>query len=129
MFLAASLSNKRGVFSSIIPRGDVSLLWNIAASYSTLGKYSEAERLYRQVVEREEEVLGKDHPDTLNSQNNLAIAFYGQGKHKEAEQLDDGGLRTSRFALSLKIVVASVGKVTGTESEQGIRTETAFLWQ
>jgi Tetratricopeptide repeat len=36
------------------------------------GKYPEAEQMYREVVEVTERVLGKEHPDTLTSMNNLA---------------------------------------------------------
>ena len=34
-----------------------------------------------------ETVLGCEHPNTLNSMNNLVEVFYHQGKHLEAKQM------------------------------------------
>ncbi|KAI1132153.1 hypothetical protein F5Y10DRAFT_6263 [Nemania abortiva] len=63
------------------------LLFNIAKSYSILGKYSEAEQLYRQTLQLQEEVLGREHPSTLASMNNLANVLDDQGKYEEAEKM------------------------------------------
>ncbi|KAK2024242.1 TPR-like protein [Colletotrichum zoysiae] len=67
-----------------------------------MGKYKEAEQLYRQAskgfervleqiyrqaLEGREKTLGKDHPHTLGSLNNLGLVLSAQGKHKEAEQI------------------------------------------
>ncbi|KAK4205836.1 hypothetical protein QBC37DRAFT_301982, partial [Rhypophila decipiens] len=38
------------------------------------GNYSEAEQLYRQTLALQTKVLGSEHPDTLNTMNNLANA-------------------------------------------------------
>jgi hypothetical protein len=40
-----------------------------------------------QVLETHKKVLGDNHPDTLTSMGNLALAYTEQGKHKEAENL------------------------------------------
>ncbi|KAJ3571480.1 hypothetical protein NPX13_g5363 [Xylaria arbuscula] len=63
------------------------LLHNIAESYFILGKYDNAELLYRQTLELREEVLGREHPDTLASMNNLAGVLDSQGKYEEAEAI------------------------------------------
>ncbi|KAI0864540.1 kinesin light chain 1 [Xylaria cubensis] len=63
------------------------LLFRIAKSYSMLGKYNKAERLYQQTLRLRKEVLGREHPDTLSSMNNLGNAFNNQGKYKEAEEI------------------------------------------
>ena len=42
----------------------------------------------RRALEGREKVLGKEHPDTLTSVNNLASVLQGQGKHEEAEQMN-----------------------------------------
>ena len=52
-----------------------------------LGKYSAAEKQYRQALEGWEKVLGKEHPSTLTSVNNLAVVLRAQGDHKAAEEL------------------------------------------
>ena len=44
------------------------------------GKHSEAEQLYRQVLEVRERVLGPEHPDTLKTKHNLADTLQDQGK-------------------------------------------------
>ncbi|KAI1275681.1 kinesin light chain 1, partial [Xylaria sp. FL0933] len=49
-------------------------------------KYNEAESIYRRVLGAEERVLGKDHPNTLTTLHNLALALWGQGEYEEAEK-------------------------------------------
>ena len=44
---------------------------NLAAVLQGQGKYEEAEKIYRQVLASKESVLGKEHPSTLKSINNL----------------------------------------------------------
>ena len=41
----------------------------------------------RQALGLVETVLGKEHPDTPGSMNNLAIVLSGQGKDEEAEEM------------------------------------------
>ena len=45
---------------------------NLALVLSDQGKYEEAEEMHRQTLGLSETVLGKEHPDTLTSMNNLA---------------------------------------------------------
>ena len=40
--------------------------------------------LYKRALEARERVLGKEHPDTLKSLNNLAWVYLAQGRHAEA---------------------------------------------
>ena len=51
------------------------------------GPLREAEPLYRRALEARERVLGKEHPDTLISVNNLAGLYQAQGRYGEAEPL------------------------------------------
>jgi hypothetical protein len=44
-------------------------------------------------------VLGKDHPDTLMSMNNLASSIYGQGRYAEAEAIDRQTLQLRETVL------------------------------
>ncbi|RYP18082.1 hypothetical protein DL767_009897 [Monosporascus sp. MG133] len=64
-----------------------SLLFNVAESYSILGKYKEAEQMHRQALELREAVLGREYPDTLASMNSFAVSLRNQGKYEEAEEL------------------------------------------
>ncbi|KAI1439348.1 hypothetical protein F5Y02DRAFT_424116, partial [Annulohypoxylon stygium] len=66
---------------------ETGLFFNVAESYSQLGKYNEAEQMYQQTLELNEQVLGKEHPSTLSSMNNLALVLDSQGKYEEAEQM------------------------------------------
>jgi tetratricopeptide (TPR) repeat protein len=51
-------------------------------------KYEEAEQMDRRAVEGREKVLGKEHPSTLTSVNNLAVMLQDQGKYDEAEPMN-----------------------------------------
>jgi len=60
--------------------------------------------MHRRTLELMETVLGREHPDTLTSMNNLALVLDSQGKYSEAEQMhrqtlklrgDGAGRRTS----------------------------------
>ena len=60
----------------------------VASAYYGQGKYAQAEALYSQTLEIRRRVLGPEHPDTLNSMNNLASEGYiPQGKYAQAETL------------------------------------------
>jgi tetratricopeptide (TPR) repeat protein len=63
------------------------LLFNVAESHFILGKYQEAEQMYRQTLKLKEKALGKEHPNTFGSMNNLALVLDSQGKYEEAEQM------------------------------------------
>ena len=43
--------------------------------------------MHRQTLGPSETVLGKEHPDTLASINNLAHVLRDEGKYKEAEEM------------------------------------------
>jgi tetratricopeptide (TPR) repeat protein len=49
------------------------------------GKYNEAEKTLRAVVEVRSQLFGPEHPDTLRSQNRLAYAVWRQGRFKDAQ--------------------------------------------
>ena len=51
------------------------------------GRYAEAEPLAQRALAIRERVLGREHPDTLTSVNNLAQLYRRQGRYTEAEQL------------------------------------------
>jgi hypothetical protein len=57
------------------------------SSLHVQGRHAEAEAMLRQTLRLRETVLGKEHPGTLMSMNNLAVSLRHQGKHAEAEAL------------------------------------------
>ncbi|KAK7954370.1 phosphorylase superfamily protein [Apiospora saccharicola] len=64
-----------------------SLQYNVAECYDLLGRYSKAEEMYRETLALRETVLGRGHPSTLASMNNLALVLDSQGKYAEAEEM------------------------------------------
>jgi tetratricopeptide (TPR) repeat protein len=63
------------------------------------GQYAEAEAMSRQTLQLKETLLGKDHPDTLASMNNLAVSLCQQGKYTEAEAMDRQTLQLRETVL------------------------------
>ncbi|KAK3328706.1 hypothetical protein B0H66DRAFT_596327 [Apodospora peruviana] len=55
--------------------------------YYDEGRWSEAEKLFMQVMETRKTKLGADHLDMLTSIANLASTFWNQGRWEEAEKL------------------------------------------
>jgi tetratricopeptide (TPR) repeat protein len=55
--------------------------------YCHLGRYEDAEKISKTAVEIQQSVLGLEHPNTLNSMNNLAVALGQRGKLLEATEI------------------------------------------
>ncbi|KAH8669305.1 hypothetical protein BGZ61DRAFT_483478 [Ilyonectria robusta] len=71
-----------------------------AGSYRWMkGIYKEAEEMNRRALETKERVLGREHPSTLTSINNLATVLQDQGKYEEAEQMNRRALDASEKVL------------------------------
>ncbi|KAK4651792.1 P-loop containing nucleoside triphosphate hydrolase protein [Podospora pseudocomata] len=75
------------------------LLSKVGESFRNLGKYEEAEQMHRQALQLKEKVLGKEHPATLTSMNNLAVVLRSQGKYEEAEQIHRQALQLREKVL------------------------------
>ncbi len=52
-----------------------------------MGEYKKSEGLFKKVLLINAKILGKEHPDTYNSYNDLQLLYEVQGKYKEAEEL------------------------------------------
>jgi tetratricopeptide (TPR) repeat protein len=63
----------------------VTLQHDIADLLVAQGKYNDAEKLFRSVIEARARVLGPEHPDTLDSRHCLIYALARQSKYSEAE--------------------------------------------
>ena len=71
-----------------LPGDRLAYLFNeVARFYLDAGRYSDAEPLFRRALEGNERVLGKEHPDTLSSLNNLAELLRMKGDYAEAEPI------------------------------------------
>jgi tetratricopeptide (TPR) repeat protein len=53
------------------------------------GRYSEAEALLGRMLASQEQVLGSQHADTLQTKHTLACVYESQGRHKEAEAIHE----------------------------------------
>ena len=62
-------------------------LGDLAATEESMGKTSQAEASYREVIDRRTRVLGPDHPATLELRNNLALLLRYSGRLDEAEPM------------------------------------------
>jgi len=67
--------------------------------YQGLGDHGAAERHTRRAVQLATEFLGPEHPDTLRSAKNLAIALHGLGKLEEARKLSQNTLAIQKRVL------------------------------
>ncbi len=63
------------------------LLSSVAFYLNSVGRYEEAEPLFRQALEIRQRVLGEEHPSTAASYNNVAYNLDAQGRYEEAEPL------------------------------------------
>ena len=82
---AQAILGFRGYF--VDKEAEYTLLLNVAESFCILGKYEEAEVMHQETLELKENVLGRDHPFTLGSMNNLALLLNKQGKDEKAETM------------------------------------------
>ena len=63
------------------------LLFKVGKSFDLLGKYDEAEAMLREAWQLYDTVLGRDHPSTLGSMNNLALVHRRLGRYDEVDQM------------------------------------------
>ena len=67
----------------------LSVLDNLACSYSELGDYNKALEIRNAVYNTSKEILGEDDPDTLRSLGNLAISYSDLGDYNKAFELQN----------------------------------------
>src|SRR5229473_3260118 len=67
--------------------------------YLNLGLFSRAKDLEQQSLEIRRRVLGPEHPDTINSMNNLEVCLIYLGRYPEAEKLGRETLDLRRRVL------------------------------
>jgi hypothetical protein len=109
---------------------------NLALSLQQQSKYAEAEATHRQTLQLRETVLGKGHPNTLTSMNNLAeslqqyaVANRGvraQSKISSAQQATDGGKISTRASALIK---ATADTQTDGEEEYDMLSATDLFVQ
>lgn len=75
---------------------------NYATVLMQLGRANEAEPLFAEILQSDQEMLGAKHPETLNSLNSYAGVLYALGRAIEAEPLHAKALRLRREVLGAK---------------------------
>src|SRR4051812_143376 len=60
---------------------------NLAPTYYSQGRWSDAEKLGLEVLEQRRRILGMEHPHTLTAAANLALTYHSQGQWSDAEKL------------------------------------------
>jgi tetratricopeptide (TPR) repeat protein len=63
------------------------MMQNLAVIYMNLGRYSEAEPIFKQILTTDEKLTGPNDPEVARSLDNLANLYSAQGRHDEAEPL------------------------------------------
>ncbi len=82
--LDAASENIEGKFKGA-PLVEASIRSTLGVMYRRLGEYKAAEPHLECARQIRREQLGEEHPDTLNSMNNLANLYADQGRYEEAE--------------------------------------------
>ena len=67
---------------------------NLAGVLRDQGKYKEEEEMHQQALQLVETALGKEHPDTLTSMNNLATVL--RIRYEQAEEMLQQSTQTER---------------------------------
>jgi tetratricopeptide (TPR) repeat protein len=78
---------------------EIKLLSKVGRCLESNGQYVEAEQMHRQTLELTRKMSGLEHPDTLTSMNDLALALSSQGKYIEAEQMHRQTLELDKKVL------------------------------
>ncbi len=68
-------------------------------AYYDLGRLADSIRLQEDALTSRKAKLGPDHPDTLSSMNNLALAYMASGRLKDALPLMEETLKRKRARL------------------------------
>jgi tetratricopeptide (TPR) repeat protein len=95
------------------------------------GKYNEAETICRQTLALDEKVLGKEHPDTLTTTNNLALVLHRQGNYEEAETIykQTLALREKVLGKEYPSTLSSVDSLAYLLAEQDLYIEATTVYQ
>jgi tetratricopeptide (TPR) repeat protein len=85
--------------------------------------------MHRQTLELRRKVLGREHPDTLTSMNNLARMLSEQGKYKEAETMHQQTLELARKVPGREhpLTLKSMNNLATVLSEQGKYEEAEIM--
>jgi len=104
---------------------------NLANLYQCIGRYREAEPLYKEAIKNTESILGKHHPSYGIRLNNLAGLYKALGRYKEAETLYQEALLNIKSTLGKDHFEYSkyLGNLAGLYKSMGRYKEAETLYQ
>jgi CHAT domain-containing protein/tetratricopeptide (TPR) repeat protein len=74
-------------------------LYNLGLVYGTLGRYAQAEEVYKRALSIKEKAFGANDLKVSNVLIGLGIAYWGQGKYADAEEIDKRALAIEERVL------------------------------
>jgi tetratricopeptide (TPR) repeat protein len=97
------------------------LLENIARYDRMQGRFEAAYLQYKDTLQTRESKLGKTHPETLTTMNNLALVLESQGKYTEAETINLQTLKLKEEVLGKTHpeTLMTMGNLAGVLEKQG----------
>ncbi|KAJ7800793.1 hypothetical protein B0H14DRAFT_1686358 [Mycena olivaceomarginata] len=85
------------------------------------GKYRQSEKFLKEVLEKQKQRLGDNHPDTLGPMSNLAWTYSRLGEHQKAEELNLAVLEKQKQVLGDNHpgTLGTMGNLASTYSDLG----------
>ncbi len=107
------------------PLVEAALCQTMGWTYIQLGEYEVAERLLQHALERRQDVLGSEHPNTLSTINGLAAAFSFERRYDEAEAMRRELVATYQRTLGPEhpATLTSMSNLASTINMQGRHAE------
>ncbi|MBF0565646.1 MAG: CHAT domain-containing protein [Nitrospirae bacterium] len=81
---------------------DLEEMENQAIQYFKMGKYPEAEPLFKRILEIKKKTLGEEHPDVATWMSNLAVLYDTTGRYAEAEPLYKRAIEIAKKNLGVE---------------------------
>ncbi|KAJ7794120.1 hypothetical protein B0H13DRAFT_2298720 [Mycena leptocephala] len=89
--------------------------------FGEAGKYKKTEKLLKEVLKKQKQLLGDNHPDTLCTMGNLANTYLGLGEHQKAKELNVVVLEKQKQHLgdNHPDILRTMGNLASTYSDLG----------
>ncbi|QRV81093.1 kinesin light chain [Ceratobasidium sp. AG-Ba] len=99
----------------------LTLMHDLALTYSKQGLYSRAEKLQVKVLEARKRLIGEEHRDTLVAMSNLALTYSHKGLYTKVEMLQARVLEASKriFGKDHLDTLVAMNNLASTYSDQG----------
>ncbi|GKT54974.1 hypothetical protein ColTof4_08167 [Colletotrichum tofieldiae] len=112
-------------------RMTMSAISNIAALHSDMGMYEKADDMWREALDIDEELRGRENPITLQSKRNVATGCANLDRLEEAEQILREVLEISEKVLwkTHLDTLATMDQLAGVLVRQNKKEEAIDLWE